>query len=639
MRLLKTSPTSGDRLETEEFIGSDVPPYAILSHTWESGEVLYADLKDAEVAKSKKGYDKIRMTLAQAHKDGLEYAWVDTWFDASNIPLVEQLLTLVFSAAASTRTAAQSSARPSTPVSIANSSGEAGMLTEFVGTVFEWYANARTCYVFLSDLIKGADDASSSFSKCRWFTRGWTLQELLAPASVRFYDKDWAFLGSKCTSSLSAGLQEATGIEPDYLLGRRALGTASVAKRMSWASHRITTRVEDIAYCLFGIFGVNMPMLYGEGEKAFIRLQEQILASSDDQTLFAWKDSPTAPREFCGLLALSPTAFAKTGHMIPYAAPQAAGRRDAHAMTNKGLYMELDIRPCSPEEVTLPHCQSRLLATLECMAEYDNNYVCVQLAPTGESPNHFQRCLPESLFSLPSPLPTRRGIYVRQRETGLRRAQSPFHYIQYTGWSRRVEDDNELEVRWLSDDRAAEIRSRALWADNNFQAVFIDLIGHQGSWVQTPDRLKTIAIPKGTGMLSAYIIVTVRALGDAFVLLIGSDQSWRLAFDITETVPEETIPGGRARAETNENVECLPLELRNSFNPRPPGEVLALEGLDVIVDVIQDHGVFGNGGFDGTCRFSLRLFPRYEKGDHLGSKVSDSVVTRQEWDGSQEDDA
>jgi len=135
-------------------------------------------------------------------------------------------------------------------------------------------------------------EASAQFAKSRWFTRGWTLQELLAPPVVRFYSAHWVFLGSR--DVLGSQITDITRIDRDFLQGRD-LRLASIAQRMSWAALRETSRREDIAYCLLGIFDIHMPLLYGEGTKAFIRLQEEIMKSVFDYSLFAWGIVDHAP--------------------------------------------------------------------------------------------------------------------------------------------------------------------------------------------------------------------------------------------------------------------------------------------------------------------------------------------------------
>lgn len=138
-------------------------------------------------------------------------------------------------------------------------------------------------------------------------TRGWTLQELLAPQSVEFYDANWEELGTKVT--LSTAIVASTGIVPDVLAGAPLAGF-NIANRMSWAARRTTTRAEDKSYCLLGIFAVSMPLLYGKGEeRAFLRLQEEILKVSEDYTIFAWASESTDPGRGSGLLASSVNKF------------------------------------------------------------------------------------------------------------------------------------------------------------------------------------------------------------------------------------------------------------------------------------------------------------------------------------------
>ncbi|KAF8884907.1 heterokaryon incompatibility protein-domain-containing protein, partial [Gymnopilus junonius] len=246
MRLLHVN-----KLELEEFLSEKTrPSYAILSHTWGDGEVTLQDLPRSS-AKSMPGYAKIERCCEQARQDGFEYAWIDTCCIGKT------------------------------------SSAE---LSEAINSMFQWYTDAHICYVYLSD---DPDDRTNnqsrfkSFSDSRWFTRGWTLQELLVPTSIVFDDCDWIELGTKNTLHLI--LSSIKGIPRDVPVEGKSLADICIAQRMSWAAMRQTTRAEDIAYCLLGIFGVNMLTLYGEeGQNAFIRLQHEIMKSSDDHTLFAW---------------------------------------------------------------------------------------------------------------------------------------------------------------------------------------------------------------------------------------------------------------------------------------------------------------------------------------------------------------
>ncbi len=187
--------------------------------------------------------------------------------------------------------------------------------------MFQWYQDAEVCFVFLSDFEWDPDRTDSEklekLRACRWFTRGWTLQELIAPKNIRFYDHSWKYFGSKV--SMLSDLVEITRIPKRGLKSADRPSRICVAQKMSWAASRVTTRVEDMAYCLMGIFDVNMPLLYGEGRKAFRRLQEEIIKSTHDLSLFAWTSTENSlgversmkdGTQFRGVLASHPSEFA-----------------------------------------------------------------------------------------------------------------------------------------------------------------------------------------------------------------------------------------------------------------------------------------------------------------------------------------
>ncbi|GKZ25267.1 hypothetical protein AbraCBS73388_000729 [Aspergillus brasiliensis] len=191
--------------------------------------------------------------------------------------------------------------------------------------MFRWYNEAAICYAYLADVTTGDDNRFplTQFCSCRWFQRGWTLQELLAPDNLRFYDSKWLYLGTK--ANRSSTIERRIGIPRRFLQGA-ALNEASVAQRMSWASRRETKREEDIAYCLLGIFDVTMPMIYGEGgDRAFIRLQREIMRNSRDESILAWGFQAAEPTTAdsvdlgvsAGVLAASPADFADCGEIVP----------------------------------------------------------------------------------------------------------------------------------------------------------------------------------------------------------------------------------------------------------------------------------------------------------------------------------
>ncbi|ORY18148.1 heterokaryon incompatibility protein-domain-containing protein, partial [Clohesyomyces aquaticus] len=230
-----------DSLELKLFNDDELPEYAILSHTWGDGEALENSQKSFT---SRPGYQKIFKCAQTAKRLGLRYIWVDTC-------CIDK-----------------------------TSSAE---LQEAINSMYRYYKNSSICLVYLCD----AKPVEHRFmlASSRWITRGWTLQELIAPRAIEFYAHDWSHLCNK--TEWMDELSEVTGI-PANILKTCDPSQACIAERMSWASKRSTTRIEDRAYCLLGLFDLQMPMLYGEGEKAFFRLQEGILKTSDDYSIFAW---------------------------------------------------------------------------------------------------------------------------------------------------------------------------------------------------------------------------------------------------------------------------------------------------------------------------------------------------------------
>ena len=178
--------------------------------------------------------------------------------------------------------------------------------------------------------------AEDGLTRCRWFSRGWTLQELLAPTTVEFYDMAWTYRGSKL--EFGQIISNSTNIPAEILLRNKFPGDFSVAQRMSWAARRQTKRVEDMAYCLLGIFDVNMALIYGEGLKAFRRLQEEIVKRNNDMTIFAWDVSQHEEQQAIGLFATSPLAFACSSGVVPF-----ADDFQDFTVTNKGLLISGDV--------------------------------------------------------------------------------------------------------------------------------------------------------------------------------------------------------------------------------------------------------------------------------------------------------
>ncbi|KAI0538249.1 heterokaryon incompatibility protein-domain-containing protein [Xylaria digitata] len=247
--------------------------YAILSHTWvEEEEVSFQEFRDVDTRHRKKGFKKITAACGLARLRGLKWCWVDTCcIDKS-------------------------------------SSAE---LSEAINSMFRWYKESAICFAYLSDLLPDPLDGSivnfdQDFAQCAWFRRGWTLQELIAPKTLEFFDRGWNMRGTK--AALTNTLHNITGVSTRVLENSDRLRETPVGTRMSWAADRQTKRVEDIAYCLLGIFDIYMPLIYGEGKRAFSRLQQEIIKDKHDLSIFAWKAEPNGQR-FRGLLARSPSEF------------------------------------------------------------------------------------------------------------------------------------------------------------------------------------------------------------------------------------------------------------------------------------------------------------------------------------------
>ncbi|KAM6513911.1 hypothetical protein FALCPG4_015104 [Fusarium falciforme] len=293
--------------ELEEFFGDKIPDYAILSHTWGDEEVSFQEWHNRHdpAVSSKKGYMKITSACHRAHDGGLSYLWVDT-------NCIDK-----------------------------TSSAE---LSEAINSMFAWYREAKICYAFLEDFDSTLEKSAfqDMFKSCRWFTRGWTLQELIAPETVIFYDQKWVEFGTK--AKLSTEIAQITTISERFLSSSREIKQASAAQRMSWLARRRTTRIEDMAYCMLGIFNINIPLLYGEAEKAFTRLQEEIVRTTHDHTIFCWTWPETLPQpEWIPILAPNAAAFINSGSYVPTYQNRGYGEHSEYAVTNLGIRIRLPI--------------------------------------------------------------------------------------------------------------------------------------------------------------------------------------------------------------------------------------------------------------------------------------------------------
>ncbi|KAI6039128.1 heterokaryon incompatibility protein-domain-containing protein [Pisolithus marmoratus] len=343
----------------KEFYGPNLAEkeYAILSHCWgveKEGEeeVLFEDMKqlltvsdeERKEIRRRTGYEKIVDTCRQAQKDGLEWVWIDTCCINKE------------------------------------SSAE---LSEAINSMHKWYANAKLCYVYLHDTLGNSwTNREKSRATAKWFSRGWTLQELIAPKNIHFFDQKWEWIGNK--ASLAGALNEITRIPWKVLKEglQKALSSTddferpSVAQIMSWAADRTTTCEEDRAYSLLGLLGVHMPMLYGEGKNAFRRLQLEIIRTSNDQSVFAWgcerefgwsdsilADDPSCFRDCDEVVAMDPKWF--TSELREHGMADDALSKSTQeqlrtfTVTNDGIQIWLPTTTFGPyTEVTLACCDS-----------------------------------------------------------------------------------------------------------------------------------------------------------------------------------------------------------------------------------------------------------------------------------------
>jgi hypothetical protein len=335
-------------LELRLFLDSAVPKYAILSHTWGQQEVTFTDLYESStraVTRQMQGFDKIHSCCLQAAKDGYEWVWID-------------------SCCIDKRSSAE--------------------LSEAIISMFKYYQQSACCYVYLADLsldkklAEDIEDGEDIFQRCRWFKRGWTLQELIAPLRIKFFARDWTCIGLKTTTDkLSAEFESSffvkfcrqisrtTRIPEGVLTLKTDPREVSVASRMSWAACRETTREEDRAYCLMGLFDVYIPILYGEGlSKAFQRLQLEIIKTIPDESIFAWTNNGSS---VVGLLATTPDRFEYSNGVE--VSPRGFQIRPPFSMTNIGLSINL---PLSPAKLD-PSYGECYIAELDCSIPHRNN--------------------------------------------------------------------------------------------------------------------------------------------------------------------------------------------------------------------------------------------------------------------------
>jgi hypothetical protein len=324
-------------------------PYAILSHTWNNNdEVTFQEFNSPDRDIAHPRFLKITETCRLARGRGIPYVWVDSC-------CIDK-----------------------------TSSAE---LTEAINSMFRWYRESTVCFTYLADLAVGSE-IEPDLPKCKWFTRGWTLQELVAPRNVEFYDKSWNLIGDKI--SLRKALIEITRIQEDVLRDSNSLPNHTVAMRMSWAANRQTTREEDLAYCLLGIFDVYLPLIYGEGINAFIRLQEAIGQVTYDLSLFAWtdQDSIETRQRYHGILARSPAEF--SGCSGVWKPGTWVFPTHEYTITNKGVRLTGNLYD-SPNE-------AEDFLFLECWGPNETGLVFIRLVQT---PSGYVRHCADTVTCLP----------------------------------------------------------------------------------------------------------------------------------------------------------------------------------------------------------------------------------------------
>ena len=273
--------------------------YAILSHRWGAAEdeVSFEDVRLSTNFSIKKGFRKLEGFCKVACSANCRYGWIDT---------------------------------------CCINKGDLNELSEAINSMYRWYQGSKMCIAYLEDVPQ------KQLTDSVWFDRGWTLQELIGPKAVTFFDYGWNIIGTKI--ELIADLSRKTRIPEGILSHATKLSTCSIAQRMSWAANRVTTRVEDRAYSLMGLFDVNMPMIYGEREKAFLRLQQNIIQKSKDESIFAWAtEFPGNTTTYSGLFAPSPLAYASCSNIV-----QTQGSH-GFSENNGELSMRLRILPHSSE--------------------------------------------------------------------------------------------------------------------------------------------------------------------------------------------------------------------------------------------------------------------------------------------------
>ena len=378
------------------FCDDDFTGYAILSHRWIEQEVNYEEMNnlakmdkgELDEIRRRDGYRKILDSCKQAKRDKYEWLWIDTC-------CIDK-----------------------------RSSAE---LSEAINSMFRWYEKSGVCYAYLHDLGDESFPTARDEQKYpgfngwpEWFSRGWTLQEMIAPSDVWFFNKNWKPIGDK--TKLAPTLARITGVPEHILADGLRSNRPCVAQIISWAADRKTSRVEDRAYSLLGLLDVNMPMLYGEGNKAFRRLQLEIIQMSDDQSIFAW-DYQKEEGRTCNILADDPSRFRKCSEMelidpidfiketigdrgkqLSADGVHDTDRLSVFPVTNRGIQIWLPLR-------YLDDSDSVVEAQLPCRSKAQSPPVTIKLVSWKR--NYYRHF---TLLQSPKSVPEFKSVYLRYQD-------------------------------------------------------------------------------------------------------------------------------------------------------------------------------------------------------------------------------
>ena len=410
--------------------------------------------------------------------------------------------------------------------------------------MYTWYEKAHVCYAYLADV--SADRFEERFHSSKWWTRGWTLQELLAPANVMFFSDTWQPFGTKIL--LKHEIADITSVNAEYLDGSFEVQSASVAKRMSWASSRYTTRGEDIAYCLMGIFSVNMPMLYGEGSKrAFLRLQEEVMKVSHDHSLFAWVSSEVLESQSShGLLASSPKEFQHSGNIQPY---DHSVDRNPYALTNSGLSIKLHLSAYSQVDRTGLWCAALMCPPLEGGGH--QRYLGIFIERHDMDHNQYTRVFPHR-FTTVNILGELQDIYVTTTKPSRKLASRyPDQFFVFK------------DINKVLDGGIYVVLHARYQHVNPVHILSPAPTTSLPSWMNRPPLATKFRVQSRAGSLTAAFLIVRTVDLQAFIIMFGSISDNEVGFDVCEAGEAKELP--------------TLVDLQKFFKPKPANQPMDLE--------------------------------------------------------------